>query len=50
MRQYNTGVIGIVLLNNLSAADEGGDIVALGRQGLEMLGVSTTNSIPGGAN
>lgn len=46
VRQYNTGVIGIVLLNNLSTADEGGDIVALGRQGLEFLGMNTTNSIP----
>lgn len=47
VRQYNTGVIGVVLLNNLSAADEGGDIVALGRQGLEFFGVRTTSSIPG---
>ncbi|MFJ3263344.1 peptidoglycan recognition family protein [Pseudomonas sp. NPDC086581] len=46
VRQYNTGVVGIVLLNNLSTAGEGGDIVALGRQGLEFLGVNTTNSIP----
>ncbi|MFV3308529.1 peptidoglycan recognition family protein [Pseudomonas sp. NY15181] len=46
VRQYNTGVIGIVLLNNLSTANEGGDAVALGRQGLEFFGVSTTNSIP----
>lgn len=47
VRQYNTGVIGIVLLNNLSTAEEGGDIVAWGRQGMEYLGVNTTNTIPG---
>ncbi|WP_371365479.1 peptidoglycan recognition family protein [Pseudomonas sp. QL9] len=46
VRQYNTGVIGIVLLNNLSTAEEGGDIVALGRRGLELVGVNTTNTIP----
>lgn len=46
VRLYNTGVIGIVLLNNLSTAEEGGDIVALGRKGLEHIGVSTTNVIP----
>ena len=47
VRLYNTGVIGIVLLNNLSTAEEGGDIVAWGRQGMEFLGVNTTNAIPG---
>ncbi|HCD6623346.1 TPA: N-acetylmuramoyl-L-alanine amidase [Pseudomonas aeruginosa] len=47
VRQYNTGVIGIVLLNNLSTVEEGGDIVAWGRQGMEFLGVNTTNTIPG---
>jgi len=47
VRLYNTGVIGIVLLNNLSTAGEGGDIVAWGRQGMGFLGVNTTNAIPG---
>lgn len=41
-----TGVIGIVLLNNLTTAEEGADALALGRQSLEYLGFSTTNTIP----
>lgn len=43
---FNTGVIGIVLLENLTTAEEGGDIVAKGRETLEYFGVSTTNVIP----
>ncbi|GFM68134.1 hypothetical protein PSCICJ_42520 [Pseudomonas cichorii] len=43
---FNTGVIGIVLLENLTTAEEGEDIVAKGREALEYLGISTTNVIP----
>lgn len=46
VHNFNTGVIGIVLLNNLTTAEEGGDVVALGRESLEYLGISTTNTIP----
>lgn len=46
VKLFNTGVIGIVLLNNLTTAEEGEDLVAMGRQSLEKLGVSTTNRIP----
>jgi len=46
VRNYNTGVIGIVLLNNLTTAEEGGDIVAFGRKTLESWGYNTTNTIP----
>ncbi|WP_374439226.1 peptidoglycan recognition protein family protein [Pseudomonas panipatensis] len=44
--RYNTGVIGIVLLNNYSTAEEGGDLVAWGREAAEKIGISTINSIP----
>lgn len=43
--RYNTGVIGIVLLNNLTTAEEGEDMIALGREGLEHIGINTTNTI-----
>jgi hypothetical protein len=43
---FNKGVIGIVLLENLTTAEEGGDIVAKGREALEVMGYSTTNVIP----
>lgn len=43
---FNTGVIGIVLLENLTTAEEGDDMVAKGREALEYLGISTTNVIP----
>lgn len=46
VRNYNTGVIGIVLLNNTTTAEEGGDLVAFGREALEALGANTTNAIP----
>jgi hypothetical protein len=35
-----------VLLENLTTAEEGGDIVAKGRETLEYFGVNTTNVIP----
>lgn len=43
---YNTGVISIVLLNNLTTPEEGGDYTAWGRSVLDAIGFSTTNSIP----
>ncbi|MHC8368178.1 peptidoglycan recognition protein family protein [Pseudomonas sp. ZT5P21] len=46
VKLFNTGVIGIVLLENLTTAEEGGDIVAKGREALEFVGYSTTNVIP----
>ena len=46
VKLFNTGVIGIVLLENLTTAEEGGDIVAKGRETLEYFGYSTTNVIP----
>lgn len=47
VRNYNTGVIGVVLLNNFTTAEEGDDLVAVGRKTIEALGISTTNQIPG---
>lgn len=44
---YNTGVIGIVMLNNTTTAEEGGDYIALGRRAAEAIGISTTSRIPG---
>ena len=46
VRLYNTGVIGIVLLNNLTTAEEGSDLMAFGRTAAETLGLNTTNQIP----
>ncbi|MCV4284114.1 peptidoglycan recognition protein family protein [Pseudomonas capsici] len=46
VNNYNTGVIGIVLLENLTTADEGGDIVALTRQTLETLAGKMDQKIP----
>ncbi|MGE8502426.1 MAG: N-acetylmuramoyl-L-alanine amidase [Pseudomonas sp.] len=46
VRGYNTGVIGIVFLNNLTTAAEGDDIWAMGREAAERLGFNTTNVIP----
>ena len=43
---FNTGLIGIVLLENLTTPEEGGDWVAKGRVALDSLGYSTTNVIP----
>lgn len=45
MLKFNTGVIGIVLLENLTTAQEGDDLVAKGRMAMEYVGVSTTNVI-----
>ena len=44
--KFNTGLIGIVLLENLTTAEEGGDWVAKGRIALDSLGYSTSNVIP----
>ncbi|SDS35511.1 N-acetylmuramoyl-L-alanine amidase [Pseudomonas sp. Z003-0.4C(8344-21)] len=44
--KFNTGLIGIVLLENLTTPKEGGDWVAKGRVALDSLGYSTTNVIP----
>jgi hypothetical protein len=46
VHNFNTGVIGIALLNDLTTAEEGADALALGRQSLEYLGFSTTNTLP----
>jgi uncharacterized Zn-binding protein involved in type VI secretion len=46
VRSFNTGVIGIVLLNNLTTVGEGGGVVALTRKILDSAGISTTNKIP----
>jgi uncharacterized Zn-binding protein involved in type VI secretion len=43
---YNTGVIGVVLLNNFTTTEEGGGLVALGRKLLGSFGIGTTNQIP----
>ncbi|MFJ5258674.1 N-acetylmuramoyl-L-alanine amidase [Pseudomonas sp. NPDC088414] len=44
--KFNTGLIGIVLLENPTTPEEGGDWVAKGRVALDSLGYSTTNVIP----
>lgn len=44
--KYNTGLIGVVLLENLTTPEEGGDWVAKGRVALDSIGYSTTNVIP----
>jgi hypothetical protein len=44
--KFNTGLIGIVLLENLTTPEEGGDWVAKGRVALDHIGYSTTNVIP----
>lgn len=46
VRAYNTGVVGIVFLNNLTTAPEGNDIWSMGRKTFEGLGINTTNAIP----
>jgi len=43
---YNSNAIGIVLLNNLTTEEEGGDWFSRGRKVLDFLGLSTTNEIP----
>ena len=44
--RFNTGVIGIVLLENLTTPEEGDDLIAAGRVALDRLGISTTNVVP----
>ncbi|AZD90267.1 MULTISPECIES: N-acetylmuramoyl-L-alanine amidase [Pseudomonas] len=44
--KFNTGLIGIVLLENLTTPEEGGDWIAKGRVALDHIGYSTTNVIP----
>ncbi|MFJ3470212.1 PAAR domain-containing protein [Pseudomonas sp. NPDC090201] len=44
--KFNTGVISIVILNNMTTAEEGGDFIALWREALELLGTSTVSEIP----
>lgn len=44
--KFNTGVIGIVLLENLTTPEEGDDWIAKGRVFLDSVGYSTTNTIP----
>lgn len=44
--KFNTGLIGIVLLENLTTPEEGGDWFAMGRVALDSLGYSTTHTIP----
>ena len=46
VHNYNTGVIGIVLLENLTTAEEGGDMVALARQTLEAMNGDMNQKIP----
>jgi uncharacterized Zn-binding protein involved in type VI secretion len=43
---YNSNVLGIVLLNNLTTPEEGKDFVTLARTALDYLGLSTTNPLP----
>lgn len=44
--QYNSNVIGIVLLQNLTTPEEGSDYIAAAREILDDVGISTTNEIP----
>lgn len=44
--KYNTGVIGIVLLNNLTTPEEGNDLLAYARRNLHSLGINSTHQIP----
>ena len=46
VKGFNTGVIGIVLLDNLTTAEEGEDVVSKWRIALEYYGTDTTNLIP----
>jgi hypothetical protein len=46
VRKFNTGVIGIVLLNDLTIPEEGNDWVTLARKTLKSVGIDTTNQIP----
>lgn len=44
--KFNTGLIGIVMLENLTTPEEGGGWVAAGREALDYVGYSTTTVIP----
>jgi uncharacterized Zn-binding protein involved in type VI secretion len=44
--RYNTGVIGIVLLNNLTTVAEGEDWVAVLRSKMQSVGMDTSHEIP----
>ncbi|MGY2259428.1 N-acetylmuramoyl-L-alanine amidase [Pseudomonas sp. SDO55104_S430] len=44
--KFNKGLIGIVLLENLTTPEEGGDWIAKGRVALDSIGYNTTNIIP----
>ncbi|MFL8989995.1 peptidoglycan recognition family protein [Pseudomonas sp. QLc11A] len=46
VHNYNTGVIGIVLLENLTTAEEGGDMVSIARQALETMHGNMDQEIP----
>lgn len=46
VKLFNTGVIGVVFVENLTTAEEGGDMITKGREALEHMGYSTTNVIP----
>ncbi|HEX4552267.1 peptidoglycan recognition family protein [Pseudomonas sp.] len=43
--KFNTGLIGIVLLENLTEADEGDDLYATGREIAEFVGVKTSDTV-----
>lgn len=44
--KFNTGLIGILLLETLTTPEEGGDWIAKGCVALNHIGYSTTNVIP----
>jgi uncharacterized Zn-binding protein involved in type VI secretion len=46
LRLYNSNVIGIVLLDNLSSPEEGGGLTAIARTTLSHFGVNTTMQVP----
>jgi hypothetical protein len=46
VHHYNTGVIGIVLLENLTSAEEGGDSVSLARRAMQAIGFNETPKVP----
>ncbi|SAL34266.1 hypothetical protein AWB68_01554 [Caballeronia choica] len=46
MHNYNTGVIGIVLMENLTVPDEGRDGVAMVRKFLDAIGVNKRPQVP----
>lgn len=46
LRLYNSNVIGIVLLDNLSSPEEGGGLTSLARTTLSHFGIHTTMQVP----